>query len=117
MSIICHPVKLRLYGVTVVLKPLYHDDMRIMDVIHVLLKAYEEAREYKQFEMPCHGGGNWVESLLLAPVKGNSSVDLWGPKSKDTQYTVEQFYESMAMQMLNDLRFTRVDWMKEELFK
>jgi hypothetical protein len=93
-----------------VLEPLYYHDLKMLDVLAILTTVYEEARAEPKFEMP--GQHNGMFDLIVAPVKGHFSIDLWGPKSPDVTYTVDQFYTAIIKQMLSDLRLTRVDWLR-----
>ena len=90
-----------------VFAPLYHPDMRFLDVMEVLLKTYEQAFREPRFELSS------CEALVMAPVVGVHRLD-WNT-TLQTQYTVEQFYASMIRKMLSDLRHARVDWCKSEL--
>jgi hypothetical protein len=93
------------------LGPLYFYDLRILDVLSILTTVYEEARNEPRFELP--GRHRDIYEMITAPVSGTFSIDLWGPKSPETTYTVEQFYSSIIKKMLSDLRFTRQDWFKQ----
>ena len=96
-----------------VLGPIYHREMKLVDVLSVVLQAYELALFEPRFELP--GRCTASLDLLLAPIRGSSSLDVVGPPDVQTQYSVERFYGAMIAKMLSDLRLTRVDWCAEEL--
>ena len=93
------------------LEPLFFADMSLIDVVSIVVGAYEEALSDERFTIgppACKA----IE-LLLSPIKGSSSIELCGPRSLETQYSVEQIYNSFLKQMLSDLRLARVDWCAE----
>ena len=94
-----------------VLAPMYSYDMKIRDVLHILVKAYTEALGYPEFEL--HKGENPLERIMLAPVNGSFSLD-WLPPKLDKEYSVEQFYNAMVKQMLSDLMLSRIDWLRDQ---
>ena len=93
---------------------LYHPTMSIFDSIYHLLAAYEEILEEPRFEAGRAEGTTF--SLLFAPIKGYSSIDIMGPKSMDEKYTVHQFYSSIADYLWARIRLTRVDWCRDQLY-
>lgn len=93
------------------LEPHFFKDMSLVDVVSVTLRAYEESLSEKRFEMgdaQCKA----VE-LLLAPIKGPVSIELCGPRTLETNYSVEQFYNAFLKQIMTELRLARVDWLPE----
>lgn len=100
-------------GVSVVLAPLYSSEMRLQDVLVVLLKAFEEALTEPRFELGA--GLSSVEELVLAPVRGLHAVGPFGGATLATTYSVEQFYNAMVGHLLGRLAITRVDWCVNEL--
>lgn len=96
-----------------ILGPFYHHDMKLVDVVRIILKAYEEAILEKRFEMP----SPTIERILLAPIDGMCAIDHLGVyRNVDTKYSIEQFYNAMLTRLMNDLRFTRVDWMLDPVY-
>ena len=87
---------------------LYHPEMTLADVIHHLVTAYSEVLCEPRFEVGRSGKAS--EDLLLAPIKGYQSIDLAGPRSLDTPYTVEQFYNAFVMHILGQLSITSIGW-------
>ena len=87
---------------------LYHPEMRLADVIHHLVAAYSEVLCERRLEVG--RGGKASEELLLAPIKGYHSIDLAGPRSLDTTYTVEQFYNAFVIHILGHLSITSIGW-------
>lgn len=96
-------------GAAKALAPVYSEHMTLVDVVEVLLTLHAEAMAEPRFEM------GHVETarraLLLAPLKGLHSVEMFGPKGLDTAYTVEQFYNSFVSFIMCNMRLARVDWL------
>ena len=90
---------------------LYHPDMRLADVIHHLVAAYSEVLCEPRFAVGC--GGKASEELLLAPIKGYHSIDLAGPRTLDTTYTVEEFYNAFVIHILGQLSITSIGWCRD----
>jgi hypothetical protein len=95
-------------GVAQALSSVYSNNMRLLDVLSVMLNLYEEALSDPRYELG--HGSTAVKKLLLAPVKGFHSVEINGPSGLQSQYTVEQFYNAMVSQMLGELLMARIDW-------
>lgn len=95
-----------------VLGPLYYPELRLIDVLSIVMKVYEEALMEPRFELP--GRHHAAFDIVTAPIKGHFSVDMWGPKTSDVAYTVDQFYTSIIKKMLSDLRLTNVGWLREK---
>ena len=87
---------------------LYHPEMTLADVIHHLVAAYSEDLCEPRFEVG--RGGKAAEDLLLAPIKGFHAIELAGPCSLDTTYTVEQFYNAFVIHILGQLSITSIGW-------
>lgn len=96
-----------------VLAELYHPKMSLADSMHHLVAAYQEALQEPRYEMGA--GPNPMLALVLAPVQGLSSIEVLGPVSLDTSYTVRQFYDAIASKIFGNLSVTRVDWLQEPL--
>lgn len=92
------------------LKGLYSDDMKLVWVMHHLVAAYEEALAEPRFQL---GRGNTMLDVLLSPVRGHTSIQLLGPGSLQTPYTVEQFYNAMVHKILGELQITNVGWLRD----
>lgn len=90
---------------------LYHPEMTLADVIHHLVTAYSEVLCEPRFEVGRSGKAS--EDLLLAPIKGYQSIDLAGPRSLDTPYTVEQFYNAFVIHILGQLSITSIGWCRD----
>lgn len=97
-------------GVADALADIYSTDMRLVWVMHHLVAAYEEALAEPRFQL---GRSCGTVDLLMAPVKGSSSIDLMGPASLATAYTVEQFYNAMVVRILGELQCATVGWLRE----
>ncbi len=87
---------------------LYHPEMTLADVIHHLVTAYSEVLCEPRFEVGRSGKAS--EDLLLAPIRGYQSIDLAGPRSLETAYTVEQFYNAFVIHILGQLSITSIGW-------
>ena len=93
------------------LEPLFFAEMSLIDVVSIVVGAYEEGLADGRFTM---GNPSYkARELLLSPIKGSCSIDLCGRRSLETQYRVEQIYNSFLKQMLSDFRLAQVDWCAE----
>lgn len=96
-------------GVAEALAEIYSPGMRLYWVLHHLMEAYQEAAADPRFEM----GRADVLEVLMAPIKGHTSIDLIGPASLQTQYTVEQFYNAMVLKLLGQIQCANIAWLRE----
>ena len=83
----------------------------LWDALHHALAAWQEASADSRYEM----GTADLLALVMSPVSGFSSIDLMGPRDRDTQYSVGQFYGAMLVHILGALQATRCDWCVEQL--
>jgi hypothetical protein len=97
------------------LAPLYHPDMKVKDVITVVLNALIEISKEPLFCAPPFD--NITYQLLTAPINGTSCLGdmVCGPKITD-EFAVGEFYNSIVNRMLNIIRFTNAGWCREYLF-
>lgn len=89
----------------------YASGMTLGHVMHHLAAAFEEAVREPRFEL----GSDAIEGLLMAPVRGHTSIDLYGPPNLQTAYSVEQFYGAMIQYVLGRFLTARIDWCREAL--
>lgn len=89
----------------------YCANMRLADALHHALEALKEANAEPRL---CLGAAD-IEALILAPIKGLNSIELFGPSDLQVKYSVESFYMAMINHVLGKLMCTRVDWCAEEL--
>lgn len=101
-------------GAAQVLAPIYSAQMRLVDVITVLLKAYQEALAEPRFELN-RGHAN-VEDLILAPVRGLHSMQPFGGAALESTFNVEQFYNAIVGHLLGQFAIARVDWCTSALY-
>ncbi len=100
-----------------VLGPIYHPEMKLANVLRVLLEAWMEALNDTRFALPGRRPGlHALEELVLAPVVGHFSVAQWPGATLETTCTVEQFYTAIVHKMISDFRLARVDWCREEIW-
>lgn len=52
--------------------------------------------------------------LILAPIRGTSSVEPFGASRIDTKYSIEEFYNAILSAMMTDFYIARVDWLVNE---
>lgn len=93
------------------LAPIYGPHMRLRDVVHHVVTAYLAAVREKRFELG--GVDQGIEALVLAPIYGTSSIEMMGPASTETMYSVEQYYNAIVLRILGEFSITRVDWLRE----
>lgn len=106
---------LSLDSVKVCLGEIYHPEMALDDVIVVLCSATRELVTEPRFKTP--SPTYLIPKIVKAPIQGTSSLGdrIFGP-SKEEKFTVEEFYNSMIVELLNQFRFSTVDWCSEYLF-
>ena len=90
---------------------IYHPDMGIRDIIAVVSKEYQVLCSEPRFEVGTNHKS--LDCLLLSPVVGYNSVELFGATT-DSVYSVEEFYTSILKFMISAFRLSRVDWLKGE---
>ena len=93
------------------LAAMYHPDMKITDVIHVVCKAHAEAVKEPRFQM-CTSQ-RYLDDILLSLIQGSCAIEFGMPRL-DTSYTVEQFYNAILNHLMSGLRMTRIDWLRAE---
>lgn len=98
-------------AVAAALGDIYHPKMSLADAVHHLAAAHQELLAEPRFAV--QSGSNALDSLLLAPIKGYCSIELFGPKSTDQTYSVESIYNSFTAHILGELRWAKVDWCAE----
>lgn len=85
-----------------VLGPLYSYDIKLNDVMHILLRAYASIGDEPRFETRVR-----FEELVMAPTK----CEYIEPQMKlDTTFTLEEFYNKQIRFIMNQFRFCRSDW-------
>lgn len=92
------------------LADLYGGGMKLYWVMHHLVAAYQEALGEPRFKL---GGSDKVLELIMAPIRGHTSVELLGPASLASEYSVEQFYNAMVLKLLGELQITNIGWLRE----
>lgn len=93
------------------LAPGYHPDMSFMDVLVILLGAYNELKAEPRFCTGSHA--RQAFELLTAPIGGYFRVK--EINTLEDSLTVEEFYDAMVKHMVSDIRLSRVDWCANEL--
>lgn len=91
----------------------YSPNMPLSSVIFHLSEAFAEIKAEPRFQLGTQGS---LTELLLAPVNGFSSVELFGSPGLDTRYSVEQFYDSFVRHIIGLLAVTNIGWCREELW-
>lgn len=90
------------------LEAIYHSNMTLNEVLEVLIKSYTELLSESRYEIG--DGGSAAKDLILAPLKGLYCLELLGVTNIQTNYTVEQFYNSFIAHMMGKMRIATVDW-------
>lgn len=96
------------------LAEIYHPEMRMMDVLQVVLAAWTQAAGEPRFRLQGHEKA--LRELLLAPVSGHFALRWPGVQDLSEPYTVEQFYASLLKRMLSDIMLARVDWCRDQVW-
>lgn len=87
------------------LAPIYHTDMKLDNVMAILLQSLHEVINETKFKISY--GDKFLNQIILSPLK----LDLW----KTPANKIELMYNTMIVEILNGFRFTTIDWCKEEL--
>lgn len=88
------------------LKDLYFHELKLKDVIYILVNAYDKVLKEPRFEVyPISNA-----ELILVPIK---NIDLV-TNSADL-YSLEDFYNTVVRFIIGQMAISRVDWCKEEL--
>lgn len=98
-------------GIQEVLGPIYSYDMTVHDIFRIVLASWQNARTEPRLEMPFHDLESAYTQLLIAPFKINPFVKL------DYVISLGEYAHIMITHMMNDLRFSRIDWMREKMFE
>ena len=92
-----------------VLGPLYHDEMSVVDVLHIVTGSWIEARQLGPLQMH-YDNETAFRKLLIEPI-----TDFGRLGKLQTPMTIENVLQSQLEHLLHELRFTKVDWMREDL--
>lgn len=102
-----------------VLAPLYHEEMRLRDVIQVIHGALLEMLDIKEFEI---GNRKDIQlDIIISPIAGllplmNKNKPLaFGPELTDT-FTIEEFYNRIISEYMHKIMFTNIGWCREYIF-
>ncbi len=91
-----------------VLGELYHDDMRMADVCHVVLKSWQNARNEPRLQMS-YDNATAMSKLMFSPLE---RLDLF--MQIENVYSLESVYQTFLDYMMHDLRLTRIDWLQDQ---
>lgn len=98
------------------LGPLYHNNMRLKDILIVMDNAFREMIQIKEFEIGARP--TLYLEIIMAPFNGivplGESI-IFGPKP-DEKFTIEEFYNKIIADYMHKFMQTRVDWCREYLF-
>lgn len=110
------------------LEDMYHRDMKLGDVMTVLLRSLNEVVLEKRFS--CGDVSGLLHRILMAPAKGAVNINyLRSQKTGDeipfmrTMYvelndiaTVEDFYDSIVCEIMGIYQLTNIGWCRHILF-
>ena len=104
--------------VSKVLAEEYYNKLKAKEAFHLCLKAFMEALEYEQFQIPYrHDPFLVIEELINSPSKVYGKAwehgGIW-PSLRDS-FTFEEYYNYLISHILVTLRLTRVDWCRDQL--
>jgi len=89
-------------GITSALKTLYSANMTSVDVFHIVLCNYLKMLDEPKFKM--HNMADAIESVIFSP------LEMRWPHNK-----IDDFYATMLIKMLNDMRFSHKDWLPADV--
>jgi hypothetical protein len=97
------------------LSELYGSDLPLVGSMHLMLKAFGEAAEDARFQIP--GGSNAQINVVTSPLTGYQGLfGILDRRDLNAVFSVDQFYSSIAAEILTSLRLTRVDWCRRLLW-
>ena len=102
-----------------ILAPIYHEDMRLQDILTVVHGVLMEALKFPEFEIP-NASSIHLHILLspitgLVPLKSEDSDFLFGPKLSD-KFTLEAVYNRLLTEYMYSFMFTNVGWCRDYVF-
>ena len=98
-------------GVADALAPLYGHRLTLAVVVHHVIAGYQDLAQEPRYQVP-RPPALWIEQLILSPIQGLISIDMLGPGSLDTAYTVEQFYGAMIRHVLGRVAVAAIGWLR-----
>jgi len=94
------------------LSDLYIGLISLVDVIEIVAKSHQQLLDDSRFDIG-DKDNNRID-LILAPIRGPSSVELLGASRIDNQYSVEDYYNAILRKMMSDFSIARIDWLVNE---
>lgn len=91
---------------------LYHYDMKLLDVMHIILQSWQEVSREKRLHI--RSVEYSLYDVLISPTK---SFALAKPKKLTSRMTIQKFYNSIISNILYEFRYTQCSWLKEDLDK
>lgn len=92
-------------GLAEALSDIYGFDMRLKDVVSIVMKAYEDLCREPRFEVRLD-----ATELILSPIESPSRAVFW--PSLETTFSVEEWYNEILKTIMYKFRLSRIDWMK-----
>ncbi len=83
--------------------------MTLVDVVEVVSRSHQQLLNESRFEIG--DKDQKTIELILAPIRGPSSVELLGAARIDTKYSIEEYYNAVLSKMMSDFCRARVDWL------
>ena len=110
-----HEGDINIESVITCLAEQYHPNMKLKDLLCVLLNALNEIFQIKEFELS--NKDQLFFSILTAPISGNMCLGhiVFGP-NKDDKFSLEEVYNSIIFEIITVFRYTKVGWCREYLF-
>lgn len=97
-----------------VLSPLYTSGMTLSDIIQVLMTAYFDLVQTKEFEIPYSGNlAKIMQNLMLLPIQ--PKFDGTVPVRGTSTITYEDLYTKWIRFIMKDYVIARVDWCADQL--
>lgn len=98
------------------LTPLYHESMRLKDILIVIDNAFREMIQIKEFELGARP--TLYLEIIMSPFNGivplGESI-LFGPKPEE-KFTVEEFYNKIIADYMHKLMQTNIGWCRDYVF-
>lgn len=98
------------------LGPIYHNEMRLKDILIVMYNALDEMLGIPQFEVP-KNRTIYLE-IIMSPFDGTVPLGdkiITGPQLED-KFSVAEFYTKIITDMMHRFMLSKVDWCRDYIF-
>lgn len=99
-----------------VLGPIYHYEMKIIDMANVVTNCYHELMSEPRFEAGSSRPSDITMRLLKAPLQGIQYRDRKMFAEHTDTLTVEEMYSYIIFEMVSAIHLSRIDWCRSVIW-